>query len=225
MKRYDEAYFNKIGVLLEQILENESNSMEETANLFSEVIQQNGRIFISGSGHSSLVAQEAYYRAGGLVSIKPIWLKSLLITENAEMSTHLERISGIAEATLSEYKPNKKDCLVIVSNSGRNAYGIELALTAKSTGCKTIALTSRQHSSHVKSRHSSGKKLFEICDIVIDSHVPLGDASMSHPDFKENFGPVSTVSTVSIFNAVICRTIEKLIAKNHYPEVLKSANL
>ena len=96
MTRYDKAYFKKIGALLDQIIENESDLMEETANLFSEVIQQNGRIFVSGSGHSSLVAQEAYYRAGGLVSIKPIWLKSLLITENAEMSTHLERISGIA---------------------------------------------------------------------------------------------------------------------------------
>ena len=109
MPRYDEAYFKNIGVQLEEILEHESNKMEETANLFYEIIKQNGRIFVSGSGHSSLVAQEAYFRAGGLVSIKPIWLKSLLITENAEMSTHLERISGIAEVTLNEHQPNNKD--------------------------------------------------------------------------------------------------------------------
>ena len=100
-----------------------------------------------------------------------------------------------------------------------------MALTAKSIGCKTVALTSIQHSSSVESRHSSGKRLFEICDIIIDSHVPLGDASMDHPDFKENFGPVSTISTVAIFNAVICRTIEILFENNHHPEVLKSANL
>ena len=225
MTRYDKAYFKNIGSLLEQIIENESDLMEKTANLFSEVIKQNGRIFVSGSGHSSLVAQEAYYRAGGLVSIKPIWLKSLLITENAEMSTHLERISGIAEATLNEYQPNQKDCLVIVSNSGRNAYGIELALVAKSMRCTTVALTSIQHSSSVESRHSSGKRLFELCDIVIDSHVPLGDASMSHQDFKEHFGPVSTISTVAIFNAVVCRTIEILLENKHYPKVLESANL
>jgi len=225
MTRYNEAYLKKVSTLLDQILEKESYSMEETANLFSNVIRQNGRIFVGGSGHSSLVAQEGYYRAGGLVSIKPIWLKSLLITENAELSTHLERISGIAEASLNEYQPNQNDCMVVVSNSGRNAYGIELALTAKSMNCKTIALTSIQHSSNVKSRHSSGKRLFEICDIVIDSHVPLGDASMNHPEFKENFGPVSTIATVAIFNAVICRTIEILIENNHHPEVLKSANL
>ena len=225
MIRYDEAYLKNIGVLLENILEHESNKMEETANLFYEVIQQNGRIFVSGSGHSSIVAQEAYYRAGGLVSIKPIWLKSLLITENAEMSTHLERISGIAEATLNEHQPNNKDCLVVVSNSGRNAFGIELAIIANAMGCKTVALTSIQHSSNVESRHSSGRRLFELCDLVIDSHVPIGDASMKHPDFKENFGPVSTISTVAIFNAVICRTIELLIENNHPPEILKSANL
>ena len=225
MTKYNETYFKKIGALLEEILEHESSNMEEAAKLFYESIQQNGRIFVSGSGHSSIVAQESFYRAGGLVSIKPIWLKSLLITENAEMSTHLERISGIAEVTLNEHQPNKKDCLVVVSNSGRNAYGIELAITAKSMGCKTVALTSIQHSSNVESRHSSGKRLFELCDIIIDSHVPLGDASMSHPDFKENFGPVSTISTVAIFNAVICRTIEILIENNQHPEVLKSANL
>ena len=160
MTRFDKAYFKKISVLLEEILEHESNKMEETANLFYEIIQQKGRIFVSGSGHSSLVAQEAYYRAGGLVSIKPIWLKSLLITENAEMSTHLERISGIAEATFNEHQPNNKDCLVVVSNSGRNAYGIELAIKAKSIGCTTVALTSIQHSSNVESRHSRGKRLF-----------------------------------------------------------------
>ena len=114
---------------------------------------------------------------------------------------------------------------MVVSNSGRNAYGIELAIKAKSIGCTTVALTSIQHSSNVESRHSSGKRLFELSDIVIDSHVPLGDASMSHPDFEENFGPVSTVSTVAIFNAVICRTIEILIENNQHPEVLKSANL
>ena len=225
MTKYNETYFKKIGALLEEILEHESNKMEEAAKLFYESIQQNGRIFVIGSGHSYIVAQEDFYRAGGLVSIKPIWLKSLLITENAEMSTHLERISGIAEVTLNEHQPNNKDCLVVVSNSPRNAYGIELAITAKSMGCKTVALTSIQHSSNVESRHSSGKRLFELCDIIIDSHVPLGDASMSHPDFKENFGPVSTISTVAIFNAVICRTIEILIENNQHPEVLKSANL
>ena len=225
MTKYNETYFKKIGALLEEILEHESNKMEETAKLFYESIRQNGRIFVSGSGHSSIVAQEAFYRAGGLVSIKPIWLKSLLITENAEMSTHLERISGIAEVTLNEHQPNNKDCLVVVSNSGRNAYGIELAITAKSMGCNTVALTSIQHSSNVESRHSSGKRLFELCDIIIDSHVPLGDATMNHPNFKENFGPVSTISTVAIFNAVICRTIEILIENKQHPEVLKSANL
>ena len=225
MNRYDVAYFKKIDSLLDEILEHESNKMEETANLFYESIRQNGRIFVSGSGHSSIVAQEAFYRAGGLVSIKPIWVKSLLITEDAEMSTHLERIPGIAEATLNEHQPNNKDCLVVVSNSGRNAYGIELAITAKSMGCKTVALTSIQHSSNVESRHSCGKRLFELCDVVVDSHVPLGDASMKHPDFKEYFGPVSTISTVAIFNAVICRTIEILIENNQHPEVLKSANL
>ena len=70
--QYDEAYLKNIGVLLEEIMEHESNKMEETARLFYEIIQKEGRIFVSGSGHSSLVAQEAYYRAGGLVSIKPI---------------------------------------------------------------------------------------------------------------------------------------------------------
>ena len=224
MTRYDIAYLKRAGCLLEQILKNESDSMEEVANLFSEVILKSGRILVSGSGHSSIVAQEAYYRAGGLASIKPIWLKSLLITENAEISTHLERISGIAEATFKSYKPDQKDCLVIVSNSGRNAYGVELAQIATSAGCRTVALTSIQHSSSVKSRHPSGKRLFELCDIVIDSHVPLGDASMTYPEFNEHFGPLSTISTVAIFNAVICRTIEKLIEQNHYPEILRSAN-
>ena len=88
MTRYDIAYLKRAGCLLEQILKNESDSMEEVANLFSEVILKSGRILVSGSGHSSIVAQEAYYRAGGLASIKPIWLKSLLITENAEISVH-----------------------------------------------------------------------------------------------------------------------------------------
>ena len=83
MTKYNETYFKKIGALLEEILEHESNKIEEAAKLFYESIQQNGRIFVSGSGHSSIVAQEAFYRAWGLVSIKPIWLKSLLITENA----------------------------------------------------------------------------------------------------------------------------------------------
>ena len=75
MTKYNETYFKKIGLLLEEILEHESNKMEETAKLFYECIRQNGRIFVSGSGHSSIVAQESFSRQGGHDSIKPILIK------------------------------------------------------------------------------------------------------------------------------------------------------
>ena len=224
---------NTLGVLTSSDSRSQGNTEDVSGNLIIELMRDHGYNVVQ----YEIVPDEAHVISNVLKKWADIDKLDLIVTTGAtsltvrdimpEATTAVldKQIPGIAEATLNEHQPNNKDCLVVVSNSGRNAYGIELAITAKSMGCKTVALTSIQHSSNVESRHSSGKRLFELCDIVIDSHVPLGDASMSHPDFKENFGPVSTISTVAIFNAVICRTIEILIENNQQPEVLKSANL
>jgi uncharacterized phosphosugar-binding protein len=113
----------------------------------------------------------------------------------------------------------------VISNSGRNPEPIEVAMDARKKGVSVIVLTSMEHTRKVTSRHSSGKKLFELGDVVIDSHVPAGDASMSYPGLLPKAGALSTVLGATILNAVMVEAIQYMLDHGFEPPVLMSANL
>ena len=106
-----------------------------------------------------------------------------------------------------------------------NAVPIEMALIAKGIGCKTIALTSMEHTTKITSRHSSGKRLFEVCDLAIDNHVPAGDASISFDGFKPKVGPLSTIAGATIMNAIVVQTVQFILDQGEEPPVRISRNM
>ena len=122
-------------------------------------------------------AEELYGRAGGLAFIIPMLTSELTLVEHPTKSTYIERLPGYAGILFELYGCDKGDVLLIASNSGRNAYTVEMALLAKEKGCTVVAVTNLTHSSQSTSRHSSGKLLKDIADIVIDNCGGLGDAA------------------------------------------------
>jgi len=155
--------------IIKKIQETQSEKLEQTGHLMAQAFMEGHKFFVSGSGHSHTMAEEMYARAGGLAFVVPILTSELTMTEHPTKSSHIERLSGYAKILVDLYGISCGDVVLIASNSGRNAYPIELALEAKNRGAHVVAITSMKHTTAQSSRHSCGKNLYQIADIVIDN--------------------------------------------------------
>lgn len=205
-----------------QELKKQDKVLDAISDEMAEALMNKNTIYFFGTGHSHMIAEEVYTRAGGLASLQAILIPELLLHPVAGKSTMVERISGYAEVITSLYPFKKGDILFIISNSGRNAVPLELAQLANDKQMVTIAITSLKHASSVSAR--SGKlKLHELCNYTIDNLSEPGDAIIKFEDF--NMGPISSITGSAIVNELQIRTTEKMMKRNHQPEVFKSSNL
>ena len=180
---------------------------------------------VTGSGHSHMLAEEVFYRAGGLVAVLPILDPALMLHDAAVSSSRIERLPGVAEVRLEAARIGRGDVLVVASNSGRNAYPVEAAIVGRRLGARVVALTSLPHARSVTSRHASGQRLFEVADLVLDTGVPAGDAALDLDGLTTPVGALSTVVAAALLEAVVVAAIEWLLAHGHTPEVFRSANV
>ncbi len=222
MKKAQE-YFNTVSGLLEKAAQTQMDTIDQAAKMIADTMEQNGWLYIFGTGHSHMLAEEIFYRAGGMVRVKPILETGLMLHESASKSTELERLSGYADILLDEYDLKEGDTLIIISNSGRNSLCVEMASHAKERGVKTIALTSLTHSSQSVSRDKSGKRLFELTDLVLDNGGCYGDACVAFGNRMA--APSSTVVGAAILNALECAIIEEMENRNQPIELYSSSNI
>ncbi|MDR3608792.1 MAG: sugar isomerase domain-containing protein [Oligoflexia bacterium] len=184
------------------------------------------RLLVFGSGHSAIFPMELYHRAGGAAFVVPVVAEYLLPTAGPSVVRVLERTSGAATPAFNRVAPKKGEMLWLASNSGINAAVVELALEAGKRGLKTVAFTNLAHSRAVPSRHASGKRLFEVCDEVVDIGGVRGDAAIplaSRDKGTVSAGPLSTLSTVLLGNSVLVLAMAELEKKGH-PCVYTSVN-
>jgi len=208
-----------------KIEENELDKIEKAAEIASETILKDKFIYVFGTGHSMALALEVFYRAGGLVPIYPIFDLSISALNGALKSTALERLSGYGKILIDYYKPSKESTLIIVSTSGKNSVPIEMAIEAKNRGINTIGVTSLSFSKNVPIENPYGKRLFEVVDIAIDDHVPLGDAVLEIKGIKQKFAPISTIINSFILHSIMIKTIEKIKDKGIKPPIWTSGNV
>lgn len=218
-------YFENLQKILARIAAEQLDNIEKAARAVADVLENGGRIHAFGTGHSHMLAEEIFYRAGGLVNVNPILESSLMLHESAAKSTELERLEGYGEILFDHHSINQKDILFLFSNSGRNGVAIDLALIAGERGVKTVVITNMEHTMQGASRHSSGKKLFEAADIVIDNCGCHGDASMRIEEINRNVAPTSTAAGAAIMNAIEARAVEIMVAEGFTPEVFSSSNV
>ena len=218
-------YLNNLQRILSQVTEKQMDAIDRCAESFARALENDNTIFLFGTGHSHMLSEELFYRAGGLVKIQPVLETALMLHESASKSTEIERLEGYAEILFNTYDMKKDDVIVIASNSGRNGIPVDMALLAKEKGLTVVALTSISHSSASPSRHRSGKRLFEIADIVLDNMGELGDASVNFPELGRKACPTSTSIGAAILNAVVSGTIELMLSHGVTPEVFSSSNV
>lgn len=218
-------YFENIQKIMNRIMTEQMENIEKAARAVADTLENGGRVHAFGTGHSHMLAEEIFYRAGGLVNVNPILESGLMLHESASKSTALERLEGYGEIIFDFNNITNKDILFLFSNSGRNGVAIDLALIAKERGVKTVVITNMLHTMQGKSRHSSGKKLYEAGEIVIDNCGCIGDASMNIEKIGRNVAPTSTAAGAAILNAIEARAVEIMVEEGYMPEVFSSSNV
>ncbi len=218
-------YSQKIHSILEKIIETQQGQIEKAAQIVADTVVRDGIIYTFGTGHSHVIAEDVAYRAGGLVPVDAILEPSLTGHEKVMQSEYMERVEGMAEVILNYYEISSKDAMIIISNSGRNAAPIEMAEGAHKRGVSTIAVTSLAHSQGTTSRHSSGKKLYQIADVVIDNHCPKGDALLQLEGLPVPTGAGSGIAGLFILQSIMVQAVQNLLDRGIAPPVCMSGNL
>lgn len=219
-----DRYFETTTRLLGEIRVTQQRGMAQAADWVCQALLGERFIYAFGSGHSHTLAEEVFYRAGGLARTVPILDAKLMVHESAVASTDWERREGYAETVLARYPIAPGDVLFVVSNSGRNAVPIEMALGGRRRGAKVVAIVSARHCAASTPRHSSGKKLPDVADLVIDNGGEPGDACVTIAGLPQKVAPTSTITSAAILNAVCAEAMARVIAAGGQPEVWVSAN-
>lgn len=219
-----DQYYHNVSNVLEKIIINESGSIQKAGQKLAETIEADGLIHVFGCGHSHMLSEELFYRAGGIAPINPIFDTTAMLHEGAQRSSSIERMSGLAKLTLSNYKIEPHDVFLIASNSGINPYPIEMAIEAKKKGAFVISITSKAYQ-EVDSRQEQGLHLTDVSDLILYNHVDYGDASIKVSKNGLKSGPTSSISAFFIANSMVLTACETLQEKGMTPPVFVSGNM
>ncbi|UCD56930.1 MAG: SIS domain-containing protein, partial [Candidatus Hydrogenedentota bacterium] len=211
--------------LLGRSITGQREQIEAAADIVARSVMADGVIHIFGTGHSSLIAQEAFMRAGGLLPVNAMLDQRVLLSGGALNSSAREKQEGLAAEILDAHDIRSRDAGVVVSNSGRNAAPVEMAFEMRQRGIPVIAITSVRHSGSVKPSHASGKKLMDLADVVLDNGAPPGDALVELSGLVTNMGAASTVTGAAIINSVFILAAERMLAVGAEPIALPSGNV
>ena len=220
------CYISVVNETIARAWNSQQEKIAAAAEQIAEAIKRKNNVFIFGCSHAGILSEEVFYRTGGLAVINPIFFPGFMLnTKPVTMTSRLERIPGIGRMLLLENHLRKGDVLLIHSVSGRNTVPVEMAIEASKTGVYVIALTNMEYSSGAASRHPSGKKLYEVSDLVLDNCGVPGDAAIRLEGLEEAVGPTSTAVGAALMNGLSIEVVEKLINDKIVPPVFLSANL
>lgn len=218
-------YFQALKELLDVVEKDERDNIEKAAQIMAACIQEDGIIHVFGCGHSHMLGEELFYRAGGLVPISPILVEDLMLHKGAVRSSLLEKDEHFAEQVMTNVTIHPKDVVIVVSTSGRNPVPIDVAELAKKQGAFVIGITSPRYARNQSSRHQTGMFLYQSVDLVIDNHIEVGDALMEHQSLDVPFGTGSTVIGTAIVNGIMVEAVKVMVEHGFAPPILKSGNV
>ena len=219
-------YFDKGFELLQRLQDTQLENIEQAAEVIAQAVADGHTLYIWGGPHSSLPVQDIFWRAGGLALVNPVFTPGLSLEAGPiYLTSFLERTEGAGREFFSQIGAEPGDVIILVSTSGRNAFPIEMAMSAKVTGLQVIGMTSMAYTNAVTSRHSSGKKMYEYCDVVLDNLTIPGDAVLKDDRLPQKVGPTSGWVGCFVLQALMAEVAERLTEKDVVPPIYFALNL
>jgi uncharacterized phosphosugar-binding protein len=226
----DLRFKNKLNELIDRFESEQAESLAQAARLMADACEKDRLIYLfGGGGHTCLVMQELFWRAGGLANLCPMVDLSIHPATPAYMYLGHERMHGVGNHIVSYYGVDKDDLVLIFHSYGFNAPTIDAALESKKRGATVVGVSSSDwHRSIPKDfpiRHSSGKNLFDIADICIDDYVPYGDTVIEVEGFEQPITGISSTIDFYIAHRLEIECVKECVRRGVVPPVWRSANI
>jgi uncharacterized phosphosugar-binding protein len=222
-----EGFLKVVTDTIDRVASGQRDEVGRAAGLIVSALRAGGVVQAFGTGHSEALAMEIAGRAGGLVPTNRIALRDLVLRGGEPVSIlgpFLERDLTVAHKLYALAPIEPADVFVLASNSGVNGAMVEFATLVKERGHGLIAITSREHSERVESRHPSGRKLADVADVVLDNGAPYGDATLPLPGGGA-VGAVSSITAALLAQQVVVEVVRRLVEAGERPPVYLSANI
>ena len=217
--------------LLEKLDRTQAAALDQAAAICAEAIGGGGFVHLFGTGHSRMSVEEMFPRYGSYPGFHPIvelstTFHTQVVGANGQrQAMFIERVEGLAEVILRNFRLSAPDAMVVFSARGVTANPIEMAMGARRRGLPVIAVTSVAESRAAAAGHSSGTRLLDNADVVVDLGTPIGDALVSIDGLATPVGPGSSLAGVAVVNEIKVRTAELLVARGAMPPVLTSGSV
>jgi len=222
-----DTYYSHIKKMLDAIVEGEKDNIEKAAQWIAQTVVEDKLFYVFGTGaHSIMPSMELFLRAGGLCNVQGIFPPGVT---DFNGSPKTERVIGFAPRIFDYYGLEEGDLLMICNVNGINPMTIDAAETAKASGIRMIGVTSvefaEQAEPNIPNRHPSNKNLHDLVDLVVDAHVPVGDALLDVPGVPVKVGAGSSYPMIFIVNSIVVRAIQICVDKGVEPPVMLSGNI
>lgn len=205
-----QRYFDEVTKLQRTVIDSQKELLAEVAVKMAKIIRSKGRIFLFGTGHSHMLCEEAYYRAGGLLCTVPLFQPMILqLHESARLSSMLERMPELAFPILDEYDPQPGEMLIVYADSGSNELPVQIAIEARQRGVIVVGVGSFKYA-EIAPKTVVGRKLFEVVDYAIDNHGIPGDALVEVEGTDWRVAASSTIVGATIWNCLLTEAIFRL---------------
>ncbi len=223
-----ERYYQAAMARLHRLLDGQREALDRAAAWCTDAIAADGLVHLFGCGHSRMLCEEMTPRQGCFVGWHTIvelglTFHNLIVGPNGlRQSLHLEKTPGYAEQILRNFAFGPKDVMVVISTSGIREVIVEMAEGARRRGLRVIGVVSRAHCDQAKPAHPSGKKLPDVCDLVLDNGTPVGDSLLELEGTAGKTGPFSTVGGAMLMNLLRCEVAQRLADRGVEPVFLPS---
>ncbi len=223
-----EEWFDRAADLLEHVRTTQAEPIRQTSVLAARAIAGGGLVHLFGTGHSRIPLEEMFPRYGSFPGFHPIAELSMTFhtqitgANGQRQAMFIERVEGLGEVILSNFNFGEDDVMIVFSSGGTTAVPIDVAIGAKERGMPVVAVTAVEQSLASPSGHSSGTRLLDHADIVIDLGTPIGDSLVQVGGIETRVGPGSTISNTAIVNAIKVTTASILESMGALPPVLSS---
>ena len=224
------TWLREAAAVLARVAETQGLAIETASQWCADAIAADGLVHLFGTGHSRIPVEEMFPRYGSYPGWNPIVELSMtfhtqVVGANGQrQAMFIERMPGLAEVILSNFRYGPHDVMMVFSASGLTAVPVEMAKGAKARGLRVIAVTSVAQSMSGQPEPAAGVRLLEIADLVLDVCTPHADAMVTIDGLDSPVGPGSTIGAVAIVNAIKSRTAELLVSKGAMPPVISRAS-